>query len=548
MAQLDRLGFGKEVAQHASVVGPEFDLGLLARVMVRTVDELTPIVVRLVDAHIFVRSDVSSEVYRFRHALIREIAYESLLRKNRRQIHLRAARELSSLSMEMVTVSDNLIAQHYSSGDAHLEAIEFWRRGAGKAIARSANEEAIAMLQSALAALSRLPGTAFPGLELDLVVKKAMALRSLRGYSAAEVEQELAKAKVLSTDSADLNSRFSVVWALFQAAVVRGNISDARTFAADLLAYAGATPGLDLADALLANGMAAFIAGDFATAAEFHKAGAKLCNPEADEPRFRTHGQNTGLFCLSYLAHTQCILGLVDQSLATIRRARSIAAIRATEPGHIHSYLNTTIHAVRIQHLCEDLKEERQLAMETIELASRNQYVYYEALGLCHLGWVTGAEGDFEKGIATLVEGLALLDKTGASVSLPRFYAFLAHLCAKAGRMDEATKALGRAAERKGDMMSDAEIERIRGDIAAVADPAAGEAAYRSSLAIARRQRAGLHVCKATLGLARLLQSQDRHREARDLLGDGLAQLEGGDEVPTIQEARRMLVELPSRH
>src|SRR4030095_14442991 len=83
MAQLDRLGFGKEVAQHASVVGPEFDLGLLARVMVRTVDELTPIVVRLVDAHIFVRSDVSSEVYRFRHALIREIAYESLLRKNR---------------------------------------------------------------------------------------------------------------------------------------------------------------------------------------------------------------------------------------------------------------------------------------------------------------------------------------------------------------------------------------------------------------------------------------------------------------------------------
>jgi predicted ATPase len=250
------------------------------------------------------------------------------------------------------------------------------------------------------------------------------------------------------------------------------------------------------------------------------------------------------LFCLSYLARAQCILGFLDRGRATIQRARSIAALRSQDPGHIHSYLNTAIHAVRVHHLCDDLKAERQLANETVELARRSHYAYYEALGRCHLGWVAGAEGNLDEGIAMLVEGLASLSRTGTSVSIPGFYALLAQLYVRAGRLEEALQTLGMATGPRGHMMSDADIERVRGDIAAAADWATGEAAYRSSLAIARRQRARLYLCKAALGLARLLQSRGRLNEACELLNDCMLQLDEGDDVSTIREARSMLNQL----
>jgi class 3 adenylate cyclase len=544
MAQLDQLGFAKEVAQHASVIGPEFSAALLARIMGQSLDEMMPMLVRLLNSHIVVRGSTSSDGYRFRHALIGDIAYRSLLRKNRRQIHLGVARELCNHSLEAGAASEDLIAQHYSRGEAHLEAIEYWRRGVGKAIARSANEEAIAMLQSALVELEKLRGTARPGLELDLVLTQAMALRSVRGYSAVEVEQKLKRAQTLSADSGDLGTRFSVIWGLFQSSIVKGDVVGARAFAADLLELAGNEPGLALADAHMANGMVSFIAGDFEAAMKFHESGAKLCQPETDQPRFRTHGQNTGLFCLSYLARTQCILGFLDRGRATIGRARAIAAMRARDLGHIHSYLNTAVHAARVHHHCGDLEAEGQVAIETVELARRSHYAYYEAIGMCHLGWVTGAKGNLDEGTATLIEGLALLDRTGATVSLPRFYALLAQLYIRGNRLEEASQALDKTIGARGHMMSDADLERVRGDIAVASNWEAGEAAYRSSLAIARHQGAKLYMCEAALGLARVLLATDRRKEARELLEDCLSHLEEGYDVDTIRQAQSMLYEL----
>ena len=230
-------------------------------------------------------------------------------------------------------MSDDLIAQHYSLGDAPLEAIKFWRRGAGAAIARSANEEAIAMLRSALGELAKLDGTVEPELELDLVLTQATALRSARGYSAPEVEQHLARARVLCTVCGDFSNRFSVEWGLFQCTFIKGDIDGARAFATDLLEHAAHEPGEALIDAYLAKGMVAFTTGEFEAAMKFFEAGAALCRPETEQPRFLTHGQNAGLFCLSYLARSQCHLGYLDRGRATIQRARAIAAIRAQDPG-----------------------------------------------------------------------------------------------------------------------------------------------------------------------------------------------------------------------
>jgi predicted ATPase len=289
--------------------------------------------------------------------------------------------------------------------------------------------------------------------------------------------------------------------------------------------------------------MAAFCAGEFVRSIEFHETGAALCNPERDSPRFLTHGQNAGLFCLSYMARTQCMAGRFDQGRATMKQARRIAALRANDPGHVHSLLNTAIHAARVYHLCGDLGAERQLAEETVAIAQRNHYAYYKALGQCHLGWVKAQGSELAEGIMELSEGLAALRRTGTSLALPGFYALLAQLYVRAGRLPDAEETLKLATGATDYAVWAADIERVRGDCLA-ADWKAAEAAYRSSLVIARQQEAGLFICRAADSLARLLQSRGRRKEGHDLLAECLAGVNEGEDVPAIRQARRTLQEL----
>ena len=131
---------------------------------------------------------------------------------------------------------------------------------------------------------------------------------------------------MLCTVCGDFSNRFSVDWGLFQCTFIKGDIDGARAFAAELQEHAAHDPGEPLVDAYLAKGQIAFTTGEFEVAMKFFEAGATLCRPETDQPRFLTHGQNAGLFCLSYLTRSQCHLGYLDRGRATIERARAIAA------------------------------------------------------------------------------------------------------------------------------------------------------------------------------------------------------------------------------
>lgn len=543
MAQIDRLGPAKEVVQHAAVIGPEFRMGLLARIMDWSLDEILPLLNVLERSRILVHGASMPDGYRFKHTLIHEISYRSLLRKNRRQIHLAVARELSTHPSEAGATSDEVIAQHFALGDEQLEAIRYWQSGARKAIARSANEEATAMLQAALDCLKKVRDFRHPELELELLLGQAMAMRSVHGYSAPAVEQALLSARDIARDSGDFDTRFSVDWGIFQCTIVKGDVEGAKRDAAALLEQAGSGSGEAKIDGYLAMGMAAFCAGEFVPSIEFHATGAALCHPERDPPRFRTHGQNPGLFCLSYMARTQCMVGRLDQGRATMQRAREIAALRVSDSGHVHSFLNTAIHAARVHHLCGDLEVERRLAEETVAMARRNHYAYYEALGQCHLGWVKAQSGSLGEGISGLSDGLAALRQTGTSLALPGFYVLLAQLYMRAGRSTEANETLKVATGATDYAVWAADIERVRGDCLA-ADWMAAEVAYRSSLAIARQQKAGLFICRAADSLARLLQSRGRRREGHELLAECLAGLNEGEDVPAIRQARATLQEL----
>jgi class 3 adenylate cyclase/tetratricopeptide (TPR) repeat protein len=547
MAQLDRLGHIKEVVQHGSVIGHEFSLNLLAKILERPSADLYRDLRLLISSKILIKGDSASDTYCFRHALLRDTSYRSLLRKTRRHIHLRVAGELTGPPSEIVDASDDLIAQHYSRGEAYPEAVVFWQRGAKAAIARSAHQEALAMLHSALADLRRLRGPEWRAVELDLVITQAIALRSLRGYSAPEVEERLLKARELCLACGDSINRFNVEWGLFQCTIVKRNLVAARKLAADLFDHARRHPNLPLVDANLANGMVALNAGEFETARAFLEKGVSLSRPETDQPHFFAHGQNSGLFCLSYLARTLCFLGNLDSARSTISRCLSIASTRARDRAHIYGNVNALMHAVRIYNLCGDLDAEQRLAIKTNKISRRNHFAYYEALSTCHLGWVAGAQGDLTQGINKMVAGLGALERTATSLALPGFFVLLAQLYLRAGEWNDASKVLEMAVGARGHAVWDGDVERVKGDMYLTRthpDMVAAEKAYRSSLAIARKQAAGLLIFKAGFSLARLLRSLHRQQEGYEILGASLGQLHGEFGTGDVRKAKMLMQDL----
>ena len=546
MARLDQLGPAKEIAQQASVIGEEFSVDLLAKIATKSPEEIIPNLNRLVESRLVAPSTSVFDVYHFRHALIRDTSYRSLLNRSRRDIHLRIASELAHRSTETHAATDDVIAQHYSLGGSQRDAIAFWQKGAKRAIARSAHEEAVAMLASALEDFRKLRDAGSPGLELDLVLAQAMALRSIRGYSATEVEERLIRARGLAIACEDGEKRFHVEWGLFQCNIVKGEIVNAHQLAASLFEHAEHHPDRPFVDAHLANGMVAFHLGDFERAKNFFEKGIELAHPEIDEPHFFTHGQNPGLFCLSYLAQTLCLLGYLDRAKATIEYCLSTAQARARDPAHIYGYVSALTFGVRVFQFRGDVAAEKRLANEIIDVARRNHYTYYEAVAECFLGWAVGVDGSLSEGINKMVNGIAALERTGTTLALPRFYGLLAELYIRAGQLREADGALAKAVGPSGSAshMWDVEIERLRGDILASgpqSDIQAAEAAYRSSLAIAQRQNARYLMLKAGLRLALLLRRLGRTQEARELLASCLEQLPEKSDTEDVKDAQAMI-------
>jgi class 3 adenylate cyclase/tetratricopeptide (TPR) repeat protein len=547
MARLDQLGRAKEIAQCASVIGEEFSSSLVARVMARSHEEVIQRLDLLVSSNIVVSTAVTSDIYYFKHALIRDVSYGSMLNKSRRDIHRRVASELRRQSTQSVGAPDELIARHYSLGEAYGESVDLWLSGAKKAIFRSAHEEALGMLGSAFDDFGKLPDPGSSALELDLVLAQATALRSIRGYSAPDVEERLARARKLCSICGDAEKRFSVEWGLFQCNIVKADIASARALASNLISYAELDPRRPFVDAYLAMGIVAFARGKFDDARSSFERGLALSELESDEPHFFTHGQNPGLFCLSYLAHTLCFLGQLDKARSLVERSLSIAQRRANDPAHIYGYVNALTFAVRVYQFCGDMELERCWANALMEVSRRNHYRYYEALSRCHLAWAVGNEGAPSVGIDKMMEGIAALEETGTWLALPGFYVLLSKLCIRADRLCDAETALTKAVGRSEFATWHAEIERVRGDIFALQDPpnlAAAELAYRSSLDIALRQNASPQMLKAALSLAELLRMMKRDRDAQEILKLCLGRLPDGSEMDDANRAWAMLGKL----
>src|SRR5262245_36013086 len=544
-SRIDRLSpEDKELLQAASVVGKDVPYALLAAVSGESEEGLRRELGHLQTAEFLYeigsRPDLS---YTFRHALTHEVAYGGLLHERRRVLHGRVVDAIERLDADRLTSQVDVLAHHAVRGELWDKALAYAQEAAARGFARSAHAEALDRVDQALYALTHLGGPARTALsELLLVAQRAAALRALRGYASSEVEEVYRQARELCRAVGDTPERFSVEWQQMQFFLVRGDLDTAADLSARLLAYAERRRDRPaLMDAHLATGMTLFHQGCFAAAREHLERGVALYRPDDDKPHLVTHGQDPGVFCLSYLAYTLWFLGYADQARARAEMALDVARGSA----HAFSHVSALTFVARVSQCRRDLARTRDVAREVVAASREQGFAYYEAQGRIQLGWTLAmADGD-EAGCAQILEGSAALEKTGTVLGLLAALVQLAEAYKRVGRTREARDVLDGArdpARGGGTRCWNAELARLRAELAH--ETGAREEAigwYEAALRTARDQGARSLELRAAASYAKMLGAAGQRERAHRLLEGVVASFTEGDGTVELRAARAWL-------
>ncbi|WP_420345988.1 AAA family ATPase [Pelagibius sp.] len=523
LARLDRYPAAREVAQMGAVIGRDFSFKMLAAISALPESDLQRALDRLVEAQLLYQAGVPPRaIYRFKHALVQEMAYSSLLKKKRRRVHAEIAAFLEDRSPHVAITEPELLAHHYAAANLPHRAVAFRLRAAERAILRSAMSEAVAEIDLGLALLPAIAETAdHRALELRLRVAQATALRATMGTGAGETGAAWARALRLCEDEDDKTLLFRVLYGSFLFHQGNANLQEARNFGASLLEL-----GADLNDdnALLrghsAIGRTAFGQGDFSEAKDNLEKAIALNDPARSGSGSEIGRPESPVLDLCYLSWTSFALGYPETALAQARSALEIA--EADDEAYALVVANG--NACYLHQFCRDDDSVRRCADQVVSLASEMGYPHWRSLGRMFQGWLMARSGETARGIEVFREALAAHRATGEVLEVCYFLGLLAELLDSDGapqagiaQIDEALALVGQTGER----WYEAELHRARGVLllsAAPSEPAAAAAEFRRAVDLARSQKAHLWALRAAVSLAELHLDQGDAAAARDVL------------------------------
>jgi class 3 adenylate cyclase/predicted ATPase/tRNA A37 threonylcarbamoyladenosine biosynthesis protein TsaE len=541
MARLDRLGAAKAVAQLGAVLGREFAYTLIQALA--PLDEATLQVQlgQLVAAEIlYQRGRPPRATYRFKHALIQDAAYASLLKSTRQPVHQQVAQVLEAQFPETVATQPERVAQHYTEAGLTEQALPYWQQAGQQAMERSAYVEAVAHLTKGLAVLQQLPETIERARrELDLHLMLTPALMATRGSSAPETGQALTRARELCQRVGDTQQLCAVLEGLVMF-YLRREVQTSRVLGEQLLTLAQRQHDLEhLASAHSMLGQALFYLGELVPA-RAHLDQALTCSA-ASQPAPSPSGGDARVAALGTMAWVLWMLGSPDQALARSHEMLTYAQ----ELRHPLSLARALFNAATLHKL----RGEAAIAQEWAEaaLAIMTEQGFMRLLGHTTFirGWALAAQGQHEEGMAQMHQGLAARRELAVAE-------YLARLAEASGRIGQAKDGLRLLAEAlvvmdKRDCWYEAELHRIKGELLlrqAVPDAAQAEACFQQALAIARRQQAKSWELRAALSLSRLWQQQGKCVEARELLAPIYGWFTEGFDTADVQDAKALLEEL----
>jgi class 3 adenylate cyclase/predicted ATPase len=551
MARLDRLGQApKEIAQIAAAIGREFSYELLAPVAERREGELQDALSRLAEAGlVFSRGDPPHATYLFKHALVRDAAYGSLLRRRREELHGRITAVLEGDFAEVVATEPELLARHLTEAGLLQNAVLWWQRAGELATERSANFEAIAHLKRGLETLERLPESAERN-EQELLLQAALIppFVANEGYASAAVER--AAGRVV-----ELEGRIGAGSpAQYQVVLARGSLAtilmDRGELPRGIALYEEA---LDLAkrlkDPLLLcyahYGLAEINLNlpDLAAARQHLELGLALYDPERDRANAARFSRDQGMACHSLLSIVLWLQGFPEQALFHTEEA--IARSAAHPMSEASALYSAATHYMR----CGEIALCLERAEAALALATEQVLPHWAKLAMVVGGWALVKAGQAEKGLARLHAGIDA-ERGSLRVFLPRSLALLAEACLEIGRVEEGLSAVHEAlaeTEETGVRYCEAEIRRLEGELflaSKKANESRTEASFRKSLDIAYAHQSKSLELRAATSLARLWSAQGKRAKAHELLAPVYGWFTEGFDTADLKEAKALLDEL----
>jgi class 3 adenylate cyclase/predicted ATPase len=551
MARLDRLAPVKEVAQIGAVIGREFSYKLLAAVAPLPADRLIEALEQLVQAELVFRRGAPPEAtYTFKHALVQDAAYQSLLRSKRQQLHGRIAEVLEARSSGDGETAPEVLARHLTDAGLTERAVGYWRQAGERAAGRSANLEAIAHLSRGLELLTALPD-APRVLEEELALCLAIGgpLIATKGYAAPEVERTYSRAWVLCERLDRSEELFPVLRGLWNCHLLRGGLQQAHDLSERLVALAEeqAAP-LRRALARRSLGTTLYFLGRFAESAREVDAGIAIDDVlEAAPDRcadLLLYTESAGMVCRLYSAKALWFLGFPDGAVQRMEDGVALGQRLA----HANSLAFALSFAAMLYGLRREFALARQRAEAAIEIAGKHRLPQWLAEATITRGFALVALGQQNEGISQLHTGLAAWNATGAHLLDTHWLGLMAEAYAQTGQFDDALGVLDRAADTAaatGERHYQAELYRLRAAVlAAIGEPVDAASWFRQAIDTARRQQAKSLELRAATGLARVWHAAGRRAEAHALLAPLYGWFSEGFDSPDLKEAKALLNEL----
>jgi predicted ATPase/class 3 adenylate cyclase len=554
MARLDRLGPAKEVAQVGAAIGREFSHALLASVVGNPEPQLQSALDRLIAAGLlFQQGAVPHASYLFKHALVQDAAYGTLLREPRRALHARIVKALESKFPEIADKQPEVLARHCAEAGQVEQAVHLWGKAGQRSLERSALVEAIEQFNRALDLIATLPST--PALRreaIKLQVALITPLLSVKGFGAPDTKVAAERARLLIEQAEALGEppedpllSCAVLYGLCTSNYMAFNGDELRNRAKQLFKLAqkqGASAALLTAHRMM--GLALACTGDVLQSRSHFDQAVALYEPTEHRALATRFGADARVSVLSFRSMALWTLGYPEAALADAANALK----DAREIGQAVSLMYALLHTSPVQIYCGNYQAATTHLDEVVKLADERGATFWTAHGMMHESCALALAGKAADAVQLATAGLALYQTTRSTAWMPWYLSNLARAYADLGQLDGArrclTEAMTAIATTK-ESWWEAEVHNAAGEIALKGkDAAKAETHFKHALSIAQEKQTKSFELRAAMSLARLWRDQGKPQQARELLVPVYGWFTQGFDTPDLKEAKALLGEL----
>jgi predicted ATPase len=543
LARLDRLDLPREVLQIGAVIGRSFSHDLIAAVIGGPEDNLRQDLTNIVKSELInCRGDPPDAIYSFKHALIHDAAYDTLLRSKRRYYHGTIADILLKEFPDRAEAEPGVLARHLSEAQQPERAVEYWQKAGRRASERSENNEAITSFEHGLNDLQKIVGQPSRNqTELDIRLALGASLLAARGWSAETVRENYERAVELSAVADDDSKKINALRGLGNVYFLRGQINEARELIDQELKLISVhdDPSLEMGG-FRAVGMCSFFIGDFVAArTNLAKANA-IYDPAEHAAQKFSQGTDPAVIGLSMLGWTEWFLGHSEKAEANI----SAALDHAENLKHPFSLAYAQCIAASVYQCLRNAPRTLELSQAANATANENNYPYWSGWATMMQGWASANLGGVEQGIKQLRQGLEIYEATGARQIKPYALVLLADLYCQTGDLKAGLKSVS---EAYGDgnptdvSFFEAEALRVSGELRKLAgQPAAIDFLQRSD-ALASKQNSLALRLRARISIYKAANGADELANAHQSLAEVYADVKQNLSAPEMEQAQLIL-------